>query len=174
MITRRHRHSPVAALVGIVVTIAASGCTFKSPMPLGLPGDAWVDSELLGEWHAVDKDGDVDKKTSVTIMQFNDQEYFLKLRGVGGGGIYRAYATRVSEVPFLNVQELDPGVAYELRKYRFFTWTIKGNDILLLRALKGDLVRDKYKSIEDFRGLVEQHLGKPELTEELVRAKRVN
>jgi hypothetical protein len=92
------------SLAILALMVGLTGCFSE---PLDKPGSVGTDVRLLGTWDCVSvgKDGQQAKAT-LTVVRFDDYQYYGEWRDSAELSRYRAYGIRVGSTTLLNVTEL--------------------------------------------------------------------
>ena len=104
----------------IVTCLGLSGCLSGFKHPLGSVEEAFIEAGLVGRWECVAEDA---PPGVITILDFDGKQYYIQVESEKEEpGQFRAYATRIEEVAFLNFRAIGPKaddewtfLAYELQ-----------------------------------------------------------
>ncbi|MFQ5569572.1 MAG: hypothetical protein ACE5G0_07845 [Rhodothermales bacterium] len=150
----------IAGLLGMALVAVGSGC--GSVVPIGDPADAVFVPELVGEWQQITGPGE--RPARMTVLNFNDIEYYVELREDGGPSEMdtlrvRAYITRVNGTSFINAQTID-SVEEDERRFFFFTFHLNRYGTLILREVNdpGEGEEHAFETSEALRAFIRQNV----------------
>jgi hypothetical protein len=133
------------SLVMAVSCLVSSGCLSGFQHPLGPVGEAFIEPDLLGRWECVAPDDP--SSGTITIIDFDGKQYYIQSEFEKGEVSHsRAHATRVEEVPFLNVRAIGPKPEDE--------WTI-----LQYALVDADHLSFRYVDPQPFEHVIDDALG---------------
>ncbi len=157
--------------------LLAAGC-YSSPVPLGSPADARVDTTWVGEWVAVGDSAGTEGR--LRLFAFNEHELLAEtsadtvvagMRFERERARFRVFPSTVEGVLFANIQAIDFG---EDRNYFFYRVELQA-DTMVLRAVGGELFREggwlggtelKFSDSAALRAYVAERLDDPKLHED--------
>jgi hypothetical protein len=129
----------------VVSCLASTGCLSGFKHPLGPAAEGFIEPQLLGRWECVSPDDP--SSAPITIIDFDGKQYYIQSEFEKGEISHsRAYATRVDEVPFLNVRAIGPKPDDE--------WTI-----LEYALMDADHLRFRYVDPDPFEDVIDDALG---------------
>ncbi len=150
-----------AILISISLLLL-TGCPYESSIPLGDPGQAKIDHELIGKWRYEDKESK--ESGTVTISQFNERELLIVIyEGRNEGEALRGFVTFVGDEKILNVQEIRG--AYDDRRWMFANYSVK-NCTLSYRLVDDSLLKEKAKdglSQKELNDFVKKNLANKDI-----------
>jgi len=95
------------SLVVVASCVILSGCLSGFRHPLGPADEGFIEPGLLGRWECASTDDP--SPGPITILDFDGQQYYIQSElEKDESGHFRAYATRIEGVPFLNVRAIGP------------------------------------------------------------------
>jgi hypothetical protein len=92
-------------LVLVALPAAFSAC-YGSREPLGPVDRGQIDSELLGHWDCRPPEKESDERAALSVLVFDDHQYYAEWREDDKVERYRAYSTAVGGETLLNVVPL--------------------------------------------------------------------
>jgi len=153
----RRRHLALLLLGPLFVACPYSSVV-APPHDRALP----IDRALVGSWRGVTSEGGA--PANVDILAFSDTDYLAEFTdGEGEVSRLRAFAVKVGGRALLAVQAVDD--LDRDRDWMFFAYEIAGGD-LIVRAVSGDVVKEKAKDGAALLALLEKTSGQPGFLEE--------
>ncbi len=152
---------PFSILAAVALGVSAEECTISTDVPPGSPESISFDRGLLGKWSCVNTASRAEAGP-VHVYAFSNSEYYIQAGPADDPGHFRAFATRVDDARFLNVQELEfvPPGSYYIVGYKFPSSTTL---TLRLAELAGD--EPKPKTPEALLKLIRERLADGKLFE---------
>jgi len=134
------------------IGLLLSSCNYD--FPLTAKPTQKIDSRLLGDWVAVDKDNQ--KEMLMLVREQDDSTYLVVLDDDN----YRGVHTDFANTAFISVQPMNPSN----RKYVYFSWrlTPKG-DQLTLRPVSTAVVPETTRSAVEAQRIIKDNLFNPKL-----------
>lgn len=144
-------------LAGCALLVGA--CNYDSSLT-AKPTHA-VDSRLIGDWVAVDKDNA--KGDTIHVRKLDDTDYVVGM----DDDIYRAFHSDFAGKPFVSVQNLQPGS--DDRQYVYFLWELSADGShLTITGVSTKVVPEETKGRAAITKLIKANLANPELFAEPV------
>lgn len=157
---RKLRNAPLA-LVLLAMAGATLGC-YESDVPLGPPGTP-VDARLVGRWRCM-HDQSRPQLLELGVAQRGQQEYEVTLEMTGEETVrYRGHGTVVRGTTILNLQEQKPGEDPTKARWNFVRATLLKPNVLDVQVVDDRLFKDKPRTAEGQRAVMEANLASPEL-----------
>jgi hypothetical protein len=149
-----------ASLMIVASCVILSGCLSGFRHPLGPATEGFIEPQLLGRWECVSAD---DPSPGImTILDFDGKQYYVQFNELQKDelGHFRAYATRVEEVPFLNLRAIGPKPEDE---WTFLAYALVDADHLSFRYVDPQPFEDVIDDGEGVRARLGSHLEDPEV-----------
>ncbi len=146
-----------------IAAIFVSSC-YESTYPLAPLTNSRIDPALLGTWEQLGED----KSVKLLILQFNEQEYYVRWQAGDDGDIIRCrgYTVQINGTPFMNLQNINPDGAEE-RTFVFFRYSLEDKQTLKAQMLSDRLFDDvTISSSTELREFVAGNLGNDKLYED--------
>jgi hypothetical protein len=154
------RHAPLAGLL-LATAVATPGC-YESDVPLGPPAAA-IDARLLGHWRCITGQAKPDV-LEMNVSRHGEQQYDVSLDMTGEETIrYRGHGTDVRGTTLINLQEQKPGEDPSKARWDFVRATLLKPNVLDVQIVDDDLFKDKPRTAQAQRAVMEANVGKPEL-----------
>ena len=133
-----------------------SGCDYE--VPLTPAPTHKIDTRLLGDWVARDKD--TQKEEGMKVRKLDDSTYVVSMIH---GDIYRVYHSDFAGVAFVSAQDLNS----DDRKYVYYRWSLSADGHqLTLQAVSTGVIPEGTKPGSVIKKLIEQNLANPKLFRE--------
>ena len=151
------KRSGVLLMAACVIT---SGCITGFKHPLGPPEEGFIEPRLLGTWACTSTDDP--KPSLITFIDFDGKQYYIQSAGDGEGdpSHSRAFATRIEDVPFLNVRDLGPKAEND---WTFIAYAVPDADHLRLRLVDPQPFEDVVDDPPSVKQRLANQLQDPEL-----------
>jgi hypothetical protein len=157
-----------ASSLVILTCIALSGCLSGFKHPLGPAGEGFVEPQLLGRWECVSTEDP--SPGPLTILDFDGNQYYLELESEKEEtGRFRAYATRIEGVTFLNVRPIGPKPEDE---WAFLAYAFVDPDHLVLRYVNPQPFEDVIDDPLGVSGRLAAQLEDPEVVSDYLSCTR--
>jgi len=158
-----------SSLVIVASCIALSGCLSGFRHPLGPAAEGFIEPQLLGRWECVPADDA--SPGPITILDFDGKQYYLQFGEPETDDFsqLRAYATRVEEVPFLNVRAFGPKPEDE---WSFLEYTLVDADHLSFRYVAPQPFEDIIDDGPSVTARLGSHLQDPEVVQDFLSCTR--
>jgi hypothetical protein len=154
----------------IVTCVALSGCLSGFKHPLGPAGEGFIEPQLLGRWECVSTDDP--SPGPMTILDFDGKQYYIQVESEKEEpGRFRAYATRVEELPFLNVRAIGPKADDE---WTFLQYALVDADHLSFRYVDPQPFEDVIDDALGVSGRLAGHLEDPEVVQDFLSCTRAD
>lgn len=143
----------------LLCVLLLAGCPLSSDQPLSDPGEARIDTGLVGAWTM--KDPDTGEQRVFIFLAFNDHELvgFTPADPGPGEDAFRVFTTVIGAETFLNVQELGTNdTGWSLLHYR-----IDGTRLVLTLVDDGLFGDRSFGSPAELRAFVQANLADPRL-----------
>jgi hypothetical protein len=152
----------------IVTCLVLSGCLSGFQHPLGPAGEGFIEPQLLGQWECVSADGP--SPGPITIIDFDGKQYYIQSEFEKGEVSHsRAYATRIEEVPFLNVRGIGPKPDDE---WTFVQYALVDADHLVFRYVDPQPFEDVIDDALGVSGRLVGSLENPEVVQDFLSCTR--
>ena len=142
--------------------LALAGCNYDAPLT-----DAptrKTDEHLLGEWVQPEE------HDWMIVRPLDDSTYLIaygKDRPDDRPELYRAFHSEFASLPFISVQNLQPGSDH--RKYTYLTWQLSADGTkLTLRTVNTRVIPEEAGDTAAMQKLVEKNLQTPGLLNEAI------
>lgn len=147
----------------LALCVPLFGC-YESPVPLGPPAAAAIDSRLLGTWRCVEEDEDQTKPILFTVLPFDDRQYYVAMASEGEKTVhYRAYSSAVKGTPLLNIRELGPTTGEPVGKWYFVRYSFFREKVLFVQVVTDGPFKGVEPTATAVRQVVENNLDNADL-----------
>lgn len=168
------RTNVLRAAGALALSVFTGACVFESPVPLGPASTAEQVASLVGVY-VVLPDVPADEGAAadiVRVREFNERELLITVVTSAWSADMRGFITRVKDVSFMNLQELDtePGDS-EPRPFMFARYEWDG-DVIEVRLLS-DRIRESFTSPAALRAWLESRLDDPTIYDDPIRMRRL-
>lgn len=159
---RNMKRNRVIVTALICLFLPLWGC-YESRFPLG-PPEAATETRLIGNWRCVQGDEDNEKPFVLTIMSFDEKQYYAGLAMEGEKTLhYRAFSTPVRGTTLLNVQEIEAAPEPAKRKWFFVRYRLLRDNILHVEIVREEPFKGIDPSPSAVREILEGKIESPEL-----------
>jgi hypothetical protein len=156
------------SLVIVASCVISSGCLSGFSHPLGPADEGFIEPQLLGRWECISADDS--SPGPMTILDFDGKQYYIQLESEKDEpGRFRAYATRVEEVPFLNVRAIGPKPDDE---WIFLEYALVDDDHLTFRYVDPQPFEDVIDDGPSVSARLGNHLQDPEVVRDFLSCTR--
>ena len=136
----------------LAACLAFTACNFTAPLTAGPTRQ--IDGRLLGKWVGTDGNDAV----LLIVRRLDDSNYVV----ADNNDLYRAFHSDFADLPFLSVQNLQPGEGD--RKYTYMTWQLSPDGAqLVLRSVNPKIIPEQNTPTAGMQKLIKENLKNPAL-----------
>ena len=136
----------------LAACLAFTACNFEASLTAGPTRK--IDERLLGKWVGTDGNDAV----LLIVRRLDDSNYVV----ADNNDLYRAFHSDFADLPFLSVQNLQPGDSD--RKYTYMTWQLSSDGTqLVLRSVNPKIIPEQNTPTTGMQKLIRENLKNPAL-----------
>jgi len=157
------------SLTIVASCVILSGCLSGFRHPLGPADEGFIEPDLLGRWECASTEDP--SPGHITILDFDGKQYYLQFAELEKDepSHFRAYATRVEGVPFLNVRAIGPKPDDE---WAFLEYALVDADHLSFRYVDPQPFEDVIDDGPSVKVRLGDHLQDPEVLHDYLSCTR--